>query len=83
MKIDKKYCLIYVAGCLLFSGCSTNVHLTRWEYKVVLSGDVKRNTGEHVNYGKDQETIMDNLGKDGWVYVNESSGYLYFKRPIK
>jgi hypothetical protein len=72
------------ASSLLLAGCCTAHHVTQWEYKVVQTPPFKFTQGETpTEWRKDQEALMNDLGKDGWVFVSQSDQVLYFKRPIK
>jgi hypothetical protein len=30
-----------------------------------------------------EEALMNDLGKEGWIFVSKSDPFLYFKRPVK
>lgn len=84
MKPNIKHLLITAATVSLLAGCSTTHQPTQWEYKVVQSNSWKPDvykTGE--DWRKGQEALMNEMGKDGWIFVTESDNNLYFKRPLK
>lgn len=39
--------------------------------------------GRGSDYEKSSVTLMNDLGKEGWMLVCESEAYLCFKRPVK
>ena len=81
MKTNLKQLLIIGASSLLLAGCCTARHVTRWEYKVVREAhDIQ---GGPTEWRKNQEALMNDLGKDGWIFVSQSDQILYFKRPVK
>ena len=41
----------------------------------------KGKAGEVVRQG--EETFMNDLGKDGWIYIKDNDGIFYFKLPVK
>ena len=79
--MKKSIALTFAACTLLLAGCCTTHHLARWEYKVVLIAP--SNGGNPQEYPQGQEALMNGLGKEGWIFVSESDGYSYFKRPLK
>jgi hypothetical protein len=94
MKTNIKRLLIIGASSLMLAGCCTTRPVTRWEYKVVHAAPVHVAQGDGLawqnhhdelmaEWQKDQEALMNSLGKEGWIFVAQSSDYLYFKRPIK
>jgi hypothetical protein len=81
MKTQIKRLLILGVSVLVLSGCSSVRHVTRWEYKIVPSGNFNANQLPPPDWMKKQEALLDSLGKDGWILVTESNGYFYFRRP--
>lgn len=78
MKTNFKQLLIIGTGCLLLAGCCTTHHVTKYEYKVVHFADADQS-----NWMPKQESYLNEIGKDGWILVNVSDQYYYFKRPVK
>ena len=81
MKTKLKQLLVVGASSILLAGCCTTQHVTRWEYKVV-----DRNVGKYestADWLSKEAALMNELGKDGWIFVGEGDGMLYFKRPQK
>jgi hypothetical protein len=76
-----KQWIIIGASCWLLAGCCTPNHATRWEYKVVLAAAVA--PGGPAEWVKNQEALLNDLGKEGWIFVSQSDRVLYFKRPVK
>ncbi len=66
----------------MLAGCCATHHLKRWEYKVA---DVNRLGLTRAEILKQQEALMNELGKDSWIFVSqfEADGTLCFKRPLK
>jgi hypothetical protein len=83
MKTRINQFLILAVSVLVLSGCSSMHHVTRWEYKIVPSGNYNANTLPPPDWPAKQEAMLDSLGKDGWILVTESNGYFYFRRPEK
>lgn len=83
MKTRITQSLILGAGILTLSGCSSMHRATHWEYKVIPSGNIDVNRTLPPDWPAKQEAMLDNLGKDGWVLINESNGYFYLRRPAK
>lgn len=75
--------LILGLSSLLLSGCSSMHHVTHWEYKIIPSGNIDVNHTPPPDWPAKQEALLDSLGKDGWILINESNGYFYFRRPAK
>jgi hypothetical protein len=71
--------LILAASALVLSGCCTQRHIAHWEYKVI-TGVPRSANAMQPDWPTQQEALIKDLGKDGWVLVTESAGYLYFKR---
>jgi hypothetical protein len=81
MRANLKQLFIIGAGSLLLAGCCTTRHVAKWEYKVV---PVAPSSGSNPpEFRQGQEALMNELGKEGWIFVSESDGYNYFKRPVK
>ena len=80
MKTNLKQLFIIGASSFLLAGCCSTHHVTRWEYKVV---DVNRIGLTQAEIPKKQEALMNDLGKDGWIFVGQSDMGLTFRRPVK
>ena len=82
MKTNLKQVFVIGASAFLLAGCCTTHHVTSWEYKVVPENRVGLTNAEIV---KHQEALMNDLGKDGWIFVSrsEGDGTLCFKRPVR
>jgi hypothetical protein len=77
MKTNLKQLLVIAASSLLFVGCCNTHQATRWEYRVV---HCPPNGPE---YQKNLEALMNDCGKDGWIFVSQEIAILYFKRPLR
>jgi len=76
MKRNLKHMFIVAASGLLVGGCCTARHATQWEYKVT-------EAPSSVN-PKLYEAQINDLSKDGWVFVEkDAAGLLFFKREKK
>jgi hypothetical protein len=82
MKTHLRRMLIIGASVFLLAGCCTTDHVTRWEYKVV---PVVTPSGPEWQKNEEQkeDALMNDLGKEGWIFVSKSDPFLYFKRPLK
>ena len=82
MKKDIRQSLIIGASLFLLAGCCTAHHVTRWEYKIV---PVVTPDGPEWQKNEEmkEEALMNDLGKEGWIFVSKSDPFLYFKRPVK
>ena len=69
------------ASTLLLSGCCAGHHVARWEYKVVPSTRIT--AGGPTEWRAKQEAMMNDLAKEGWVFLSQSDQHLYFKRAAK
>ena len=81
--MNKSFALTLAASGLLLAGCCSTHHLTQWEYKVVPIAKRPFTPEGPDQWRKDQEVLMNALGKDGWAFVAQSETTLYFKRPVK
>ena len=96
--MKRSIAVIFAASTLFLAGCCTSTHVTKWEYKVAVAPRMPAiQFGGTTNAPASQESFRDimqrrreaqqkflnELGKDGWVLINENEGTLYFKRPIK
>ncbi|HLH55263.1 MAG TPA: DUF4177 domain-containing protein [Verrucomicrobiae bacterium] len=78
--------LVIVAGALALAGCCSITPSSKWEYKVVRlsrGGDANHvEAPEAVRQA--QETLLNDLGKEGWVLVSQTDGrFFYFKRAVR
>jgi len=86
MKANRKYLCISVISGLLFAGCCTTPHITKWEYKVAYPprtafGGPSAGPEER---RESQQAFLNELGKDGWVLVSQFEGRIfYLKRALK
>ena len=82
MKTNLKQLFIIGVSAFLLAGCCTTHHVTSWEYKVAQENRLGLTNAEIV---KHREALMNDLGKDGWIFVSQSDtdATLYFKRPAK
>jgi hypothetical protein len=81
--------LSLVAGGLFLTGCSTAPQSSKWEYKLVREPDfvqspevVRRPDFPDLRRQYD-EAFLNNLGKQGWIYIKTEGEIYYFKRPVK
>jgi len=56
---------------------SNNLAAKEWEYKIVAANANVATTVER------QEAILNGLGKQGWIFIQNEGGWLYFKRAKK
>lgn len=82
MNTQIKQLLVLGVSAFVLSSCSSMHHVTHWEYKIVPSDNSNANTLPPADWPAKQETMLDSLGKDGWILVTESNGYFYFRRPV-
>ena len=80
MKPNLEQLFVIGATSFLLAGCCTADHATNWEYRVV---DQNRVGVAYADFAKTQESLMNNLAKDGWIFVSQSGETLCFKRPVK
>lgn len=82
MKANIRQLLIIGTSVFLLASCCTTHHVTRWEYRIVPvvtpAGPEWQTTQEHK-----EQTLMNDLSKQGWLFVSKSDPFLYFKRPVK
>ena len=78
-----KTLLILGLSSLMLSGCSSMHRATHWEYKIIPSDNINVNHTPPPDWPAKQEAMLDNLGQDGWILINESNGYFYLRRPAK
>ena len=84
MKTNIKQLLIIGAGSLLLAGCCTTPRVTQWEYKIVAAPWLlPHGSGSETEGRKNQEAVMNQMGKDGWILVDVTDANYYFKRPLK
>jgi hypothetical protein len=89
--MKKPITLIFAAGVLTLAGCCTPSHDTKWEYKIVrepnLFSQITKNDAQNGNAGdvvrQGEEKFLNDLGKDGWIYIKDYDGTYYFRRPVK
>jgi len=90
--MKKSIALVFAASALALTGCSTTPHASKWEYKVVAGrvggfggGDTGGfGGGGPEEYRERQQTLLNDLGKDGWVLVGVGEGpTFYFKRRVR
>lgn len=78
--------LVIAASALSLAGCCSITHASKWEYKVVRlsrGGDANHVEGPEA-VREAQETLLNELGKEGWVLVSQTDGrFFYFKRAIR
>ena len=80
MKPNLKQLFVIGATSFLLAGCCTTHHVTHWEYKVVRQNRVGV---AYADFAKTQESLMNDLAKDGWIFVSQSDETLCFKRPVR
>jgi len=74
--------LIFAVSALFLAGCCTTHNAAKWEYKVTQAPSYLGHTNEEIR--QLQQTFLNDLGKEGWVLINENEqGTFYFKRPVK
>jgi len=82
-----KTLLIITALASLLVGCATSSvhHTEQWEYKVTASPLKGFNQANEAfnpeNRRKTSESFLNDMGKDGWIFIEkDESGWHYFKR---
>jgi hypothetical protein len=80
MKKPLKELYLIGAASFLLAGCSTTHHITQWEYKVVRQNRVGL---AYTDFARTQESLMNDLAKEGWIFVSQSDETLCFKRPVR
>lgn len=78
--------LLLAAGTLFLAGCCTTPHTTKWEYKVArLTRGGDANHAESPEAVREsQETLLNDLGKEGWVLISQQDGRIfYFRRAAR
>ena len=78
MKTNLKQLFLIGATSFLVAGCCTTHHAAQWEYRVVYQNRVGV---AYADFAKTQESLMNGLAKDGWIFVSQSDEILCFKRP--
>ena len=81
--MKKSTALVFAASTLLLAGCCTTLHTTKWEYKVTDAPRGPLGTTSPQENRDLQQAFLNDLGKDGWVLINESDGTFYLVRPVK
>jgi|GEM_PF-2061204 hypothetical protein len=80
MKTNLKQLFLIGASSFWLAGCCATHHVTQWEYKVVR---MNRVGVAYADFARTQESLMNDLSKDGWIFVSQSDETLCFKRPVK
>ena len=79
MKTTTKVLIIALASSLLAGCCTQHKETaTQWEYKVTYP---ERNSDPNGNAA--QERLLNDLAKDGWIFIQKENGSEFFKRPKK
>jgi ABC-type sugar transport system substrate-binding protein len=81
--MKKSTALIFAASVLFLAGCCTAPHAAKWEYKIAFAPNGTANTYPTQENRDVQQTLLNDLGKDGWVLISADNGTFYFKRPVK
>jgi hypothetical protein len=81
--MKKNIALIFAASALLLAGCCTTPHAVKWEYKVTSAPHGPYGTTSPQENRDLQQTFLNDLGKDGWVLIDERDGTFYLVRLIK
>jgi hypothetical protein len=64
---------------MLSVGAATSGSENKWEYKVVAHN---ANPNAFSSPEK-QEALLDDFGKQGWIFVQNEGGWFYFKRAMR
>ena len=80
MKKNLKQVFLIGATSFLLASCRTTHHATQWEYKVVRQNRLGL---AYADFARTQESLMNDLAKDGWIFVSQSDETLCFKRPVR
>jgi hypothetical protein len=84
--MKKSIALVFAASTVFLASCCTTPPPTKWEYKVAhVPPPPEGFANVDPQAPRDRtQTFLNDLGKEGWVLVNEEGGRVfYFKRPIK
>ena len=77
---------MFAASALSLAGCCSTSQVSKWEYKVARlarGGDANHVEGPEA-VREAQETLLNELGKEGWVLVSQTDGrFFYFKRAVR
>jgi hypothetical protein len=88
--------LLFTIGAFVLAGCCATPHVTRWEYKVTMlpylpantnaitATDFRTHMAETTQLHRERlQAFLNDLGKDGWMLIDEDEGTFYLKRPLK
>jgi hypothetical protein len=87
--MKKTIALIFAVSTLFLAGCTTASHASKWEYKSVRQSVLVQTleVAQRPDFAdlrrQRDETLLNDLGKDGWIYIKNNDGLFYFKRPVK
>jgi hypothetical protein len=86
--MKKLIALTFAASTLVFNGCCTTPRAAKWEYKVATAPELTGTMGQPNQevarrLRANNQEFLNELGKDGWMLVNEDSGKFYLRRPLK
>jgi hypothetical protein len=64
---------------MLSVGAATTGGENKWEYKVVAGNE----NPNGFNSPQRQESALNALGREGWIFVQNEGGWFYFKRAMR
>ncbi|MCX6928672.1 MAG: hypothetical protein NT154_36490 [Verrucomicrobia bacterium] len=82
MNTAQNLILPLLAASTLVVGCATP-HATKWEYKVEDARNWVLRDSRTPVWQAIYQSHLNDLGKDGWVFIQRDETIFYFKRPIK
>ncbi len=74
MSTNIKWLLTIPVSALFLGGCCTPRHSQTWEYEVINAHSPA------VDSPETQAALLNEHGKQGWIFVQNEGGWLYFKR---
>jgi hypothetical protein len=81
LSLDLKSLLLGTVGgiaIMLSVGAATPGTGVKWEYKLVSPRDGPNST---IRSTEQQEALLNDLGAQGWTFVQNEGGFLYLMRP--
>lgn len=58
--------------------------MKKYEYKVItIATNMTMTTKQYVKTAQEFEAKLNELGAEGWEFVNRMDGFFFFKRPVE
>jgi len=77
------FALVFAASLLCLAGCATVSHTTKWEYKMEDTRQWAPSAGSTQDWQATCTSHLNDLGKEGWVFMHKDGATIYFMRPAK